>query len=136
MDFVDCFNPTEDELKVWAYEEGACYPDDCEQDWDLCISDIQSLDLFIELANDVDCPQRKFFLSCLYIIVGDLYRADQGKRKLGPIIQLIEVLQVDLNNDLLQWKKRSLTLLNYKMKFKYSLWCDGGFAYRYPVDDE
>jgi hypothetical protein len=35
--FADAVNPTDEEIVRWAYIEGAHYPPEMSQDWDLCV---------------------------------------------------------------------------------------------------
>src|SRR6266498_4073214 len=62
------YNPTAEDLRTWAYDSSSEEP---AQDWDLSLATIPYDDLFLEFASDVDCPKRDYFLSLLYLIVGD-----------------------------------------------------------------
>ena len=130
MKFKDAFNPTDEELTEWAFTEGATYPDEISQDWDLVITDFDRADLFIRLANDLDCPKRKFFLACLYLLIGDCERTEAGKRNIPQAKALLANINVTLVDDLALWQQRSLDLLDKRIKFNYQKWCLGGLAYR------
>ena len=73
--FVDAVNPTDEEIARWAYIEGADYPPEMPQDWDLCVTQPRRADLLMQLACDERCPNRRFFFSCLYLLVGDAVRS-------------------------------------------------------------
>ena len=70
MSFRDALNPTDEELRQWAYTPDAGYPEEMSQDWDLCVTDFGRAPLLLQFAADSDCPNRGFFLSCLYLLVG------------------------------------------------------------------
>jgi len=56
------WNPTHDEIREWAYE-GSNLP---HAHWASTLNDFNNLPVLIELAGDRSCPNRKFFLDCLY----------------------------------------------------------------------
>ncbi len=74
--FADAVNPTDEEIERWAYIADADYPPEMSQDWDLCVTEPGRADLLERLASDPGCPNRKFFLSCLYLLVGDAVRSN------------------------------------------------------------
>lgn len=45
-----------------------------EQDWDIIATPLDFGFLFLTLAADRQCPHRRFFLGCLYLLVGDTVR--------------------------------------------------------------
>ncbi|HLP86188.1 MAG TPA: hypothetical protein VK157_17680 [Phycisphaerales bacterium] len=65
MKFVNPFNPTETELRAWAADADAMYPDEMSQDWDLVVAAWERASLIVELAGDESCPQQQFFLLAL-----------------------------------------------------------------------
>lgn len=62
---------TREEITAWAYDVSAMWP---FEDFDVCLPGQCSVSLLLELAMDLACPKRNFFLSCLYIYVGDAVR--------------------------------------------------------------
>ena len=59
--FADAVNPTDEEIVRWAYIEGAHYPPEMTQDWDLCVAEPGRRELLVRLASDASCPTRTFF---------------------------------------------------------------------------
>lgn len=70
---IDPWNPTSSEIRSWAYDPEA---DDPCQDWALALSWLQDESVYLSLAADDRCPKRRFFLSLLYLMVGDAVRTD------------------------------------------------------------
>jgi hypothetical protein len=68
----DVLNPTDAELRQWGFHRDAVQP---TEDWDAAITTDERASLFLELAEDLDCPQGDFFLHCLYLLVGDTVRS-------------------------------------------------------------
>ena len=66
MQFKDSANPTEPELRAWAAQAGADWPD---QDWEVALArgiERKRLRLMAELADDESLPNARFFLLVLY----------------------------------------------------------------------
>lgn len=63
----DPYNPSLDELRWWAYDEGAGIPD---QDYELILARDEFYEDILRFAADPSCPKQRFFLSCLYMING------------------------------------------------------------------
>jgi hypothetical protein len=131
MLFEDALNPTEEELRKWAYTDGAKYPDEMPQDWDLCVAEFSRGLLLLRLASDVDCPKRKFFLSCLYLLVGECVRTSAGSAHVSDCARFLSRVEMPLPEDVAQWLSRSRELLRSPEQFNYNKWCWGGFAYGY-----
>ena len=73
--FRDVVNTTPSEVRSWA-SKNYYLPD---QDWNVMIwLDDDLLPIFIELAQDEDCPNQIFFLELLYGRVGDAVRRRGG----------------------------------------------------------
>ncbi|WP_370971717.1 hypothetical protein [Amycolatopsis sp. cg9] len=64
--FEDSFNPTDAEIRAWAYSG----EDEPMQDWDILLARPEHLPLLLELAGDPACPARETLLSSLYCVVG------------------------------------------------------------------
>jgi hypothetical protein len=128
MQFADPFDPTADELRRWASDPEAAYPNEMSQDWDLIVADWKRIDLIVELASDVS-PQRPWFLAVLYLMAGDCVRNEAGKINIPQLRALLDRLENTPTQSLRLFRKRALALLADPSSFNYSLWCDGGYVY-------
>jgi hypothetical protein len=129
MKFADIVNPTEAELRQWAANPNASYPDEMSQDWDLVVADWARVDLIAELAGDDSCPTSGFFLAVLYLMAGDCVRNVAGNVNVSNLRALLARLENTPSESLRLFRTRALALLADPLKFDYSLWCDGGYAY-------
>lgn len=64
--FEDEVNPTDDEIRRWAYS-GAPEP---MEDFDIIVADPEHLSALMALVGDPECPQRAYLLGSLYCLVG------------------------------------------------------------------
>lgn len=123
-------NLTPDELLAWAYEVDSGLP---MQDFDLLITDLGNLSLFLRLAGDEGCPKRWFFLHCLYLFVGDTVRVESrfpGKKQ-QELSHLHAIVMQPWSSHwiaLQRWAERSRILLDHPGTFVYADWCDSGFV--------
>ncbi len=116
----------EQELLVWAYSSEG----EPMQDWDLMVTDPNRAELLLRLAADPSCPQRGFFLRCLYLLVGEYIRVSSAGLRVAPSIEPLLTKAAALSDPAIQtWVKRSWELLAHPDLFDYSFWCDGGFAH-------
>lgn len=123
------WNPTTDEVRVWAYDANALAP--C-QDWDLALCWVQHERAYLELASDESCPKRRYFLAVLYLMVGDAVRTDYRNRPRPIIDSLIARGDAYEHPDIRLWQERSRNLLEDSTLFDYEKWCAGGFARATP----
>ncbi len=127
--FVDAVNPTHDEIIRWAYIDGAHYPPEMSEDWDLCIAEPDNRELLLRLACDAVCPNRKFFLSCLYLLLGDVVRSAGQTWSFEEASAWLRRSRVSSPEDVVAFFDRAVRLLAGEEPFNYDNWCDGGFAY-------
>ena len=127
--FKDALDPTEEELRRWAAIEGATYPPEMEQDWDLMVASPERADLILALAGDAACPNRGFFLSCLYLMVGDAVRSEGSTWPLAEISSWLERQEDLADPSISLFRERANALLANPETFNYNLWCWGGHAY-------
>jgi hypothetical protein len=120
---ADPVNPTEADLKWWAYDLEAIEPD---QDFDLIVSISGHYQLIFEFASDPNCPKQKFFLSCLYTIVGDSVRSNWRAHDRQTVEQLIANGRLEPSGDIARWATRSTELIASPDRFQYNLWCGLG----------
>lgn len=127
--FVDAVNPTDDEIVRWAFIEGAHYPPEMSQDWDLCVAEPARRELLLRLASDATCPNRKFFLSCLYLMVGDCVRSSGRTWNREEASAWLGTTQIQAPADVRRFFERAGDLVTGRTAFVYEQWCDGGYAY-------
>lgn len=121
----DPFNPTDDELIEWAYDVESVEP---VQEWAVSIADLARADLFLRLAADSACPNRIFFLKCLYLLVGDAVRFDGNPSGLAPYRSLFERARQLEEPRLARWVARSQELIAHPETFDFQAWYEGGLA--------
>jgi hypothetical protein len=135
MTFADAANPTPEELRHWASDPEASYPDEISQDWDLIVAHWSRIDLIVELASDARCPNRGFFLVVLYLMAGDCVRNESGNQNIPQLRALITRLERPPSESLRLFRQRALELLDDPSKFDYQLCCDGGYAHQSDAPD-
>jgi hypothetical protein len=121
----DPWKPTPDEIREWAYKRDAVEP--C-QDWDLALAWTRHEQALFECTADDHCPNRRFILGVLYLVVGNAVRS--GFRTVArPIIEgFIARGDEFAHSDIRLWQQRSKELLQHPEMFDYQYWCAGGFA--------
>jgi hypothetical protein len=124
--FVDYLNPTNEEIHAWAYTPDVYAPD---LDWDIIISTIKEDRLYLTLANDPKCPTSLFFLSLLYLIVGNAVRTNYFSRTRKEIEDLIGAAGHTDNPKLKRLVERARVLISNPASFDYHSWAGGGFAH-------
>jgi hypothetical protein len=124
------WNPSPDEIRIWAHTPGAVEP--C-QDWDLALCCSLHEKALLQTASDESCPKRRYMLAVLYLVVGDAVRSGFRSRP-RPIIEgfLSHAKEYD-HPDIRAWRRRSQELLANPMDFDYDLWCGGGLARGVPA---
>ena len=120
------YDPTSEELREWAFDSEEAVP---EQDWDIILSTIPYEDLFLELASDLECPKSVFFLSILYLLVGDAVRTDyRTKTKAEVETLLAKAERAYPRNWIFRWVQRSRDPMRSPETFRYDDWCAGFLA--------
>ncbi len=127
--FKDALNPSDEELRRWAAIEGASYPPEMEQDWDLMVATRERADVILALAADGTCPNRRFFLNCLYLLVGDAVRSKGGTWLWAELSCWLDQHEAVDDPDIATFIQRTRALLASPETFNYNLWCWGGHAY-------
>ena len=125
--FTDPLDPEAAELRAWAYAPDAEEP--C-QDFDLMLANTGREDLFVEFAGDDACPTREWFLSVLYLMVGDAVRTGFGTLSEPGVRTLLARADAVDSTPLRRWQQRSLCLMDDPGSFDYEEWCAGGLARR------
>lgn len=127
MEFKESCQPTDEELQQWAAIEGGYWP---EQDFDIMVTTSDRIGLFVELVEDKTCRQRHFFLSCLYLLVGDAVRSNYNTSSRGVVDDLIERCRHSQSSPLKSLAERTSRLIEQPETFDYISWCSGGYAYQ------
>ncbi len=127
--FADAVNPTDEEIQRWAYIPDAHYPPEISQDWDLCVADPGRADLLESLASDLGCPNRKFFLSCLYLLIGDAVRSKGATWSLREASVWLPRDRFAARDDIAVFLQRAKQVIVNPKEFDYNKWCWGGHAY-------
>lgn len=108
----DIYNPTNEEIRQWAYEADAAYP---TQDWDIIVfHDVSEEDddfnrLILELASDPDCPSQHLFLGYLELMTHNFVGIKKGcrEKKLAKITMLIEMAEKSTIPEVLEWAQKA-----------------------------
>jgi hypothetical protein len=121
----DPANPIRDEIKAWAFNEGAIEP---MQDWDLMLASQREYDLYGELAADDACPNRDYFLRLLYLIVGDAVRTNYRTESLDSVRQLLKHTTTHPKYRFHLLRSRAEKLIREPETFSYDDWCGGALV--------
>lgn len=124
---IDPWNPTQEEIKEWAYDKNAV----CEQDWELAVYDFENIDLILELVNDKKCPKRRFFLGCLYVFSGDIVRRGRNL-EIDKLRIIIEKASKYTEAWIVNWTKRTSILLSDPSNYSYEYW---GLGSKYVIEE-
>ena len=74
MTVLDELNPTNEQIKTWAYDENILLVD---QDEDLILENTDFLNVLIDLTFDINCPKRDYCISIIKsLIYSKLVRRD------------------------------------------------------------
>lgn len=112
------WNPTAEEIRIWAYSD-ALIP---EQDWELAVNSFENIPMICSFVDDEKCKHISFFLSCLYVFTGDFVRSRKNEEynKLIELLNRIEVIAK--SEELKDWIKRSKDLILNPDKYDYRFW--------------
>ncbi|AUG75857.1 hypothetical protein CFP65_0936 [Kitasatospora sp. MMS16-BH015] len=119
--FADPANPTPEELTTWAYTRNAPAPFD--QDWDIILTRPAFGPLFLSLAADRKCPNRRFFLGCLYLLAGTAVRSHFRTMPEAALTALTHQATSPANPWTTTWATRTRALLRSPESFTYTAWC-------------
>ncbi len=126
--FREVWNPTREEVVRWAFTPNVYAPD---QDFELAVVHAPELhNLILQCATDEACPQRFFFLSCLYVLVGDAVRSKWKMFPRATITNLIKKGQQAQATDVKKWAERAKQLIVEPTTYNYDQWgLDSSFVY-------
>jgi hypothetical protein len=112
----DPANPSAEDIRQWAADPDALCP---FEDWDLVITGSGFEDLFLELVEDVTCPQADFFLHCLYLWV---YQTVCGNGPREDLERHLAWAEASAEPALRQWARRSRALIADPRRADRHLW--------------
>lgn len=120
------YQPSGDEIQKWAADPFAAEPID---DWNLILAQQPHTELYLRLAASPKCPKALYFLSLLYLIVGNAVRSDYATKPRCEIEHLLVVADSDFPAPRIRlWAKRSVALIANPSLFNYTDWCGGALA--------
>jgi len=123
MKFNDPYNPTADEIKIWANDKNSFEP---EQDWDIIVNWLEYPDLILKLATEDNCPTQNYFIHILYVIIGDFVRSNRHRSE--EIDVLFNKAKNYDHQNIKIWIERSRYIMKYPKKFKYGDWFSGNLS--------
>jgi hypothetical protein len=112
------------DVRAWAYSDDP----EPQQDFDLMITGLGHEPSFLEWAADDGCPKKGYFLSCLYLFVGDAVRTKYQSNSKADVDGLLNRAGNITDHDVREWLHRSRQLIADPESFEYDLWCGGGYA--------
>ncbi len=115
-------NPTREDIREWAYTEGALYPIPA---WDLILTWTREFDLYVELAADDECPNWDFFLGVLYQIVGEAVRTGYRTESKAQIEEFLDMTKPFPKYRFHLLRERAAKLMANPDTFDFSDWCTG-----------
>ena len=124
--FKDVWNPTQKEIKKWAYSDEIIDV----QDWELAVAEFENIPMICALVDDERCKQTSFFLSALYVFTGDIIRSADSEifEKLSQLLK--QVKGTAKSEKLKLWIKRSQDIINHPEQYDYKYWGLGSdYAY-------
>jgi hypothetical protein len=119
---LNVYEPTQADIRAWAFSNERKWP---ASDWDFYVLRNPDHDpLAVELANDMACPKRDFFVHALYYLVGETFhnRAEVAAERVERIHRLLELVGDAAAPDLQQWKIDVQKLLAGELKLDPKFW--------------
>lgn len=93
------WNPTQEEIKIWAYSDELAP----EQDWELAVNSFENIPMICGFIDDQKCKHIPFFLSSLYVFTGDIVRSGEADVLRELIILLDQVSTSAKSDELKTW---------------------------------
>ena len=124
--FKDVWNPTQKEIKKWAYSDEIIDV----QDWELAVAEFENIPMVCALVDDERCKQTSFFLSVLYVFTGDIIYVGDSE-EIEKLSQLLKKIEDTAKSEKLKlWIKRSQDIINHPEQHDYKYWGLGSdYAY-------
>jgi len=124
--FMEIWNPTLEKIESWAFSSDGVPA----QDWELGVIGSISAEQLIKFVINEKCPKRKFFLGCLYVLVGDTISKNYEDELKELSVLLLKSSKI--NNPIIKrWVERSRKLLLNPETYEYKYWgLDSQYAYQ------
>ena len=110
-------------MQQWAYDAAAPEP---QQDFDLHLSG-WIRPVFVQLAADIKCPKREYFLNVLHLVTGDVVQAGLEVESVLALRSLVRFAKDCTLSDVLRWAKETENLLASPAEFNFDYWCSEGW---------
>jgi hypothetical protein len=117
---MNVYYPTKDDIVKWAYGSDKSWP---ASDWDYYVLDPAHDDLIFDLANEPNCPNRRFFVHALYYLVGSAFnKKSPPADTIARIQRLLSRVDVASLPDVVTWRGRAEQLLKAEIPFDVEMW--------------
>jgi len=117
-DAQHAWNPTPEEIRVWAYSKEKIP----EQDWELAINNFENIPMICSFIDDENCNHISFFLSSLYVFTGDIVRSEEIEET-DRLSVLLDKVQLSAKSEILkEWINRSKYLIQHPNTYDYAYW--------------
>ena len=119
--FKETWNPTQREIKKWAYRNKPVPT----QDWELAVAEFENIPMICALVDDARCKKTSFFLSALYVFTGDTIRSGRrgDSEKIEKLSQLLKEIEGTAKSEKLKlWIKRSQDIIKHPEQYTYKYW--------------
>lgn len=116
----DMYTPDNIDILDWINEETDKWP---ASDWDYYVMDGSNDELVFNLANDLNCKKRVFFIHSLYYLVGCYFNEFmKNENKRNRIFKLIDMVNSNTSFEVRKWKQETLDLFSQKITFTPYYW--------------
>lgn len=117
-DAQHAWNPTQEEIRVWAYSD-EMIP---EQDWELAVNSFENIPMICTFIDDENCNHAAFFLSSLYVFTGDIVRS-RDIEEIKRLSLLLDKVEMTAKSEKLNaWINRSRQLIKHPHTYDYTYW--------------
>ncbi|WP_379140062.1 hypothetical protein [Paenibacillus sp. sgz500992] len=117
-DIQHAWNPTQEEIKIWAYSDEQIP----SQDWELAVNNVENIPMICSFIDDDKCQKKTFFLSSLYVFTGDIV-ASEIESDIADLTSLLDKVEKGAKTEELKtWIYRSKHLISYPQEYDYDYW--------------
>lgn len=123
--FEDEVNPTDEELRRWAYSDAQ----EPYEDFDIVIAGPEHLAVLTDLVGDSSCPKRKYLLGSLYCLVGHSDLTDPR------VVTGVQRMAGSSEACLRAWAMRASSVIQDPTSRKRDDWCGWRGMRTQPVEE-